>query len=213
MIYRFNFVRISGVALILMSVMLMPFATKSQFRYGIRVGGEINTSHLTGATDFSIKHGSGFSGGFTFDYMSESIGLGADISLLYTHGATRIHCGDPHSATREYQLGNDFIQIPLHAKYIFPLKTTGKIAGPFIYTGPTLLMRLDGDADGSPVSTRRLQPGWDLGAGFDIVNFIQLSAGYRFGLSDAFHGYKGLDGDSRLRNDGVTISVALLFDF
>ena len=58
-----------------------------------------------------------------------------------------------------------------------------ELAAPFIYAGPSFLFRLDHD-DPFPLATDRVQPGWDVGIGFDIVNFIQISGGYRFGLGN-----------------------------
>ena len=53
------------------------------------------------------------------------------------------------------------------------------------------------------------QPGWDVGIGFDIINFIQVTAGYRFGLGNALHSPK----DVTLHANAWTVAATLLFDF
>lgn len=190
--------------------MLFAADVSAQFRYGIRLGGEINTSRLSGVGNFGLRHGSGFSGGLTCEYMFERTGLAVGASVMYTHGAASL--SSPDDAMPALKLGNDFLQVPLHLKYKYFLSGVSNLAGPFIYTGPALLVRLDGDAAGVPVGTRRLQPGWDVGIGFDVINFLQISAGYRFGLGNAFHNSGMPDESPKLRNDAVSISVALLFD-
>lgn len=195
-----------------MMALALCFAVNAdaQFRYGLRLGGEINTSRLTGVTEFGLKHGSGFSGGLTCEYMFERSGLAVGASVMYTHGAASL-CG-PDDAQPALKLGNDFLQVPVHLKYKYFLPGVSNLAGPFVYTGPALMVRLDSDADGVPFGTRRLQPGWDVGIGFDVINFLQISAGYRFGLGNAFHPADMPQGAPKLRNDAVNISVALLFD-
>lgn len=186
-------------------------AAGAQLRYGLRIGGDINTSSLGGETTFALGHRSGFSGGHTLEYQLPTNGLAFDASVMYTRTGVRFE-NDGAAPTRSWESADDFLQIPVHAKYKFWLKSMSKLMGPYLYTGPTLLVRLDSDEAGTPATTRRLQPGWDLGVGFDVVNFIQLQAGYRFGLTNVLHEGSGLP-DARMRNDGVTISAAFLFDF
>lgn len=178
----------------------------AQLRYGIRLGGEISTARLADAPEWDIKRGSGFSGGLTCEYQFEASGFALDASLLYTHSPLTVG-----NASGSWKAGNDMLHIPLHAKYKHWLRSAYDLAAPFVYTGPSLMVRLDSDDGGITCPTRRVQPGWDIGAGFDILNFIQVSAGYRFGLGSIVRSGSKSEGIS-LRRDGVEVSVTLLFD-
>ena len=178
----------------------------AQLRYGIRLGGEISTAQLADAPGWDIKRGSGFCGGLACEYQFEASGFALDASLLYTHSPVTVG-----NASGCWKAGNDMLHIPLHVKYKHWLRSAYDLAAPFVYTGPSLMVRLDSDADGIPCPTRRVQPGWDIGAGFDILNFIQVAAGYRFGLADIVSSAPPGQ-DISLRRDGVEVSVTVLFD-
>ena len=60
------------------------------------------------------------------------------------------------------------------------------LRAPFIYAGSFLFVLTTIPI---PLATDRVQPGWDVGIGFDIVNFIQISGGYRFGLGNAVNSW------------------------
>lgn len=189
---------------------LIPHHAAAQFRYGLRLGGDINTSALTKAPSMGIKHLSGFSGGVTFEYQLENRPWAFDASVMYTY--TGIKLKEKAADRQSWKLGNDFIEVPLHVKYKFWLHSTKDLVGPYIFTGPAMMVRVDRDDDASPIRTRPFQIGWDVGAGIDIINFVQIQAGYRFGLNNVVENGSTLS-TARLRNDGVNISVALLFDF
>ena len=180
----------TAAALLAVTAAAVPQAA-AQFRYGIRLGGEISTARLSDAPGWDAKRGSGFA---------------LDASLLYTRSPLTVG-----NASGSWKAGDDMLHIPLHAKYKHWLRSAYDLAAPFLYTGPSLMVRLDGDTAGTPCPTCRVQPGWDIGAGFDLLNFIQVSAGYRFGLRDiASSAPPGQD--ISLRRDGVEVSVTILFD-
>ncbi len=55
-------------------------------------------------------------------------------------------------------------------------------------------------------------PGLDVGIGFDVINFVQLTAGYRFGLGNACHNLPGFP-DATLLTDSWNVSATILLDF
>lgn len=191
------------------ALMMCAITGAAQLRYGVRIGGDINTAHLHDGAQYKQKHLSGFSGGLTLEYQAGFTPWAVDVSALYTY--TGIKISGINSEDRAMKTGNDFLEVPLHVKYKFWLKSVKDLAGPYLYTGPALLIRLDKDEAGLPFETRRLQAGWDIGAGMDIVNFVQIQAGYRFGINNVIS--SAPDRNLRMRNDGVNISVAFLFDF
>lgn len=181
------------------------FCAHGEWRYGLRIGGSGSVPHLSDNNGWTASRCSGFSGGVTFEWQHSCSGLAVDMSALYSRaGATlRSPQGEKFTAAR------NFVEVPVNLKYKFWLKSIKELAGPYVYTGPTLMMRVDGDSKGAPFSSSRLQPGWNLGVGLDVINFLQIQGGYRFGLGNT----ADVPGGFKMRADGWNVSVAFLFDF
>lgn len=188
----------------------VALSTHAQWRYGVRAGGDISTARLSHAPNGKLQRGSGFSGGLTLEYHFLEP-LAADVSILYTRMPNKM--ADGLDSDMIQRVGSDYLQIPLTVKYKHWLPSTRNLAAPYLFTGPDMMVRLDGD---KTHDMRRFMPGWQIGIGFDVINFIQIQAGYRFALTDAFpsHDYVGAHVKApSMRTDAVTISAAILFDF
>lgn len=191
---------------VLMAVLLSSLSASAQIRYGFRVGGSFSKASISNAPGMSMKNGSGFSGGLLLEYQMESNGFAPDIAVLYTRYSSRLL----DEVSGPAKIGRDFIEVPLHLKYKFYLSSTNNLVAPMVYTGPSLLVRL-GKSNPEQMSTKSLQPGWDVGIGFDIINFIQLSAGYRFGLGNAVS-RSSVPGVC-LHTNGWNVAANIIFDF
>lgn len=196
----------------LISILLLAaFAPiQAQLRYGLRLGGDFANARLKNGFGASMKNSSGFSGGLMMEYQLPYCGLAPDIAILYSRRNTKVmeQVDGGESILRSY--GRNFLEIPIHLKY--KIYFNRELFGIMAYTGPSIAIRLDKQDERFP--TKRCQPGWDLGIGFDIVNFIQITGGYRFGLGNALrkdNPYRQLD--STLHTNGWNISANLLFDF
>lgn len=202
----FNNMKRNYCFLILLIVLVSSLPASSQLRYGFRLGGDFAKASLSDAPGMSMKNGSGFSGGLLLEYQFENNGFAPDIAVLYTRYSSKLM----DEVSGPAKIGRDFIEVPLHLKYKFFLSATNNLVAPMIYTGPSLLFRL-GKGNPEQISTRTVQPGWDLGIGFDIINFIQLSAGYRFGLGNAVS-ESAVPGVC-LHTNGWNVSANIIFDF
>lgn len=198
--------KINHCLLIIMIILLPSIHSSAQLRYGLRLGGDFASQSLGNAPGLSLKNGSGFSGGLLLEYQMENNGFAPDIAVLYTRYSSKLI----DEVSGPAKLGRNFIEVPLHLKYKFFLSATNNLVAPMIYTGPSLLFRL-GKGNPEQLSTRAVQPGWDLGIGFDIINFIQLSAGYRFGLGNAISS-SAVPG-ACLHTNGWNLSANIIFDF
>ena len=192
--------------LLFLTVLISTLTASSQLRYGFRLGGCIAKPSLSDAPGMSMKNGSGFSGGLLLEYQMENCGFAPDIAVLYTRYSSRLI----DEVAGPAKLGRNFIEVPLHLKYKFFLSSTNNLVAPMVYTGPSLLIRL-GKGNPEQMSTKAVQPGWDVGLGLDIINFIQLSAGYRFGLGNAVS--QSLVPGACLHTDGWNVSANIIFDF
>lgn len=197
-----------GNILLTLSILLCAaLPSEAQMRYGFRFGGTFADASLKNAPDVSLINRSGFSGGVDFEYQSPVSGLAADVAILYTRYNSCFKFGDSQARS----IGRDFLEIPLHVKYKFWLPSFHNLVAPMVYTGPSLMFRLDSKRE-SPFVTKGVLPGWDAGIGFDIVNFIQITGGYRFGMGNSVKNVAGAP-DAGMHTNGWNVAATILFDF
>jgi len=183
---------------------IAAFSAQAQWRYGIRLGGTF--PRPTGSNEFcELKGGNGFSGGLTFEWQLPTGGFAVGASAIYERRNTSagFRVADSSSDSREYaSIGRNYIAVPIDLKYKFGIPAIGGLAGPYAFTGPDIAWRI-GQGIGP-----RTHIGWNVGAGFDIINFVQVSAGYRFGITNI-----GKDFNEKWRDSGAFVTVTILFDF
>lgn len=180
----------------------------AQLRYGFNFGGSFAAARLSDAPGISLGNRSGFRGGLTLEYQLPTSGIAFDGSILYHRYNTRLRDNNSGSLTA---FGRNFIDVPFSVKYKFWISAVSNLVAPFIYTGPSLMFNVDSAKD-APLKQKRFQPGWNVGVGFDAVNFLQLQAGYRFGFGNAIHRFNAFP-DAELNTSGWHVSAILLFDF
>lgn len=182
--------------------------SSAQLRYGFNFGGSFAEARLSDASGFSLDNQSGFRGGLVLEYQLPSSGLAFDGSVLYHRYNTRLieHSNDARSA-----FGRNFIELPLNVKYKFWISSINNLAAPFIFTGPSFMFNVS-SSKLTLLKQKRFQPGWNVGIGLDVINFLQLQAGYRFGIGNSLRSLAGAD-DASLHTSGWHLSAILLFDF
>lgn len=199
---------------LLAAVMITSIASSvnAQFRYGINAGVSIAKPDLSGTvgTGAVIESGAGFRGGLTLEYQVPTLGLAFDASVDYLRYNLRL--ANERGASDYTDIGRNFIEVPLNIKYKFWLGNFHNLVAPMVMTGPSFMFNLDKQPENAPLTQKRFQPGWNVGLGFDIINFIQLNAGYRFAFGNAIK-HSDLMGSAKLRNKGWYVSATLLFDF
>ena len=202
---------------LLAAVMITSIASSvnAQFRYGINAGVSIAKPDLSGTvgTGAVIESGAGFRGGLTLEYQVPTLGLAFDASVDYLRYNLRLTSERGGVVDNKYtDIGRNFIEVPLNIKYKFWLGNFHNLVAPMVMTGPSFMFNLDKQPENAPLTQKRFQPGWNVGLGFDIINFIQLNAGYRFAFGNAIK-HSDLMGSAKLRNKGWYVSATLLFDF
>lgn len=186
------------LALILVAVICTAIAAQAQFRYGVRLGGTF--PHPTGSEH--LKGNSGFTGGLACEFQLPVLPFAFGASVNYerrneSYHYTMVDTGvDKHST-----LGRNYISVPIDIKYKFSIPIISGLVSPYVLTGPDFAWRLGGGVG------PRTHIGWNVGAGLDIINFIQVSGGYRFGMTNI----NPSDGP-KWHDSGAFVAVALLFD-
>lgn len=198
---------ISRIILSLSILLGVAAGASAQLRYGFRLGGDFASAKLQNAGNYSLVNRSGFSGGLALEYQFPKCGFAPDIAMLYTRYNTRLKADNQSPSS----FGRDFIDVPLHLKYKLWLKSTKNLMGPMIYTGPSVMFRLN-NGNVQQLTTQRVQCCWDAGIGFDIVNFIQFTGSYRFGLGNAISSLPGFP-EATLHTNGWQVAATILFDF
>ncbi len=178
----------------------------AQLRYGFNFGGGFADAKLKDAPGLSVDNRSGFRGGLVLEYQLPNSGLAFDGSILYNRYNARLTDG-----AETIDFGRDYIDVPLNVKYKFWISSVSNLAAPFIFTGPSMMFHT-GSKSAASISMNRFQPGWNVGIGFDIINFLQLQGGYRFGMGNAIHRFTE-EPEAKLHTSGWHISAILLFDF
>ena len=102
---------------------ISPVASQAQFRFGAKVGLNVNSLHLNEST-FDASNRAGFNAGLMAEFTVPVIGVGADISAMYVRRSAEIK-GQPIDK-REY------IEIPLNLKWKINVPVVASIVKPFL---------------------------------------------------------------------------------
>ncbi len=198
--------RLPTIILFIISLLFSTPYASAQWIYGINLGASFPKVSAGKEPTLFVENHSGFRGGLTVEYELPRCGVAFDVSVLYMRVSYNLH----DARSTEIDPARDFLEIPIFIKYKWWLGVAKKLVAPMVMTGPSLMARLS--SDNPCVSTRRTLPAWNVGLGIDVARHLQLSAGYRFALTDVVRSYAGIPEPS-LHLSGWWLSTMLLFDF
>ena len=194
--------------LLLVLIMGISGVADAQLRYGISLGGVFAANNLENVQDYSLVNRSGFTGGLLLEYQFTKCGFAPDVAVMYSRQNSRLRV----NGEKPMSFGRNYLMIPINLKYKFPINYFNDLFSPMIYTGYELGIRAGGGDERCPLDTRSIQSGLNLGVGFDIVNFIQLTGGYTFGIGNEVKKFQGFP-NAKMKANHCNIAVSLLFDF
>ena len=204
------------VLIVLVAASAIPAA--AQFRWGPRVGVEVNKMSLN--TDvFNNDNRAGFTGGLQAEFTVPIVNIGFDLSVMYCH---RISQSDPISNTgsadtdaalESGRLRNrDYIEIPLNFKYKLGLPVIGKVFTPYVFTGPSVAFLTSKKAITEAYKNKSVDVAWNFGLGVQLVSHLQVSASYGLGLTKSIETISSFQGQKiEGKNKYWTITAAWLF--
>ena len=183
-------------------ISIQPVA--AQVRFGVRGGitlGEMRFDRDIIDSDNRV----GWCGGVLLDFNIPVVGLGAEVSAMYTHRNNRM-------TDHERVYKRDYIDIPVYARYRLSLPSLQRVFAPMVFTGPSFSVLFSENAP-SNYKNKKTYLSWDVGAGVDLFNRLRLTATYGIGMSKAMEYV-----DSEYQGDKVsgkdrywTLNAALLF--
>lgn len=206
--------KVRRVALLALTLMLGLSAAQAQFRFGLKVGMNINKMSFTNlGSNFDSKNRCGFTGGVMTEFQIPVVGLCFDASLMYTRMNSSMEIIEitEQGTEKEKTSGKNFFEVPINLKYKLTLPGVSAFLKPYIFTGPSFAFKLGGNND--VFKTKTFQCAWNLGIGLELINHLQLSGGYSFGINniaDKLVGVQTAD-NIKVKNSYWTITAAYLF--
>ncbi len=198
--------------LLLVVALCTGLSAQAKFGFGPKLGMNVNQMSFNDSKLFDSNNRCGFTGGVTAEYIAPFLGIGADISVMYSHMQTNVSVGEGRLSASKNVSGN-FIEIPLHLKYKLSVPAIQSIISPYIFTGPSVAFKLSGEDSYS--GTKKTQWGWDLGIGVELIRHLQIGAGYTWGINNIADKLPRLnvnvDDDIKVKNNYWTITAAWMF--
>ena len=181
------------IALLITTLLLTAAATTAQTtsRWGITAGANFNEVHFKQTDIAPAKRAWGPQLGVTGEMNFSGIGFGVDGGLLYTLKQGKVDYG-ARTMWAAVGAGNEmvsmhYLDVPLHLKFkwhrLGGFETTMM---PLLYVGPQFSFLVGGNHRElnkySPVSVYL-----DMGAGVELMERLQIKAGYNFSVGQSFH--------------------------
>lgn len=185
----------------------------AKLRFGVKAGLNLDNIKLT--SDVGQNLNSDNKCGFTVGGMMEAtvpvVGIGFDLSLMYTHMNA-----DVANGANSGVVNKNFLEIPLNLKYKMGIPVISNFLQPYLFTGPTMALKLD-KSTFENIKTKTVQMGWNVGLGFEVMKRVQIGGGYTFGINNVAK-YIPVLGDNintvkdvKIKNNYWTVTAAVLF--
>ncbi len=201
--------KITLKAILLAAVLALVSVVPAQagFRFGPRVGLEVNKLHFNEDL-FTSDNRAGFTGGLQFE-VSGLFGFGVDASVMYVRRSAEFLSQNEDVTAKN----RDYIDIPINVKYKFSLPLVSKVLAPYVFTGPDFAFLTSGTGINEAWKSKKVDVAWNFGLGVELVSHLQVSASYGIGISKAAEmigatgGKQDIDGKNRY----WTVTAAWLF--
>ena len=107
----------------------------------------------------------------------------------------------------------DYVSIPVNVKYNFSLPVVSQVLKPFLFTGPEFSFYV-GDKKSSVCEYSSCSVNWNVGAGLELFNHLQVAAAYNIGMNNSIK--EAIFGDHEISSSGIkdrgwTVTAAYLF--
>ncbi|MBQ7204616.1 MAG: PorT family protein [Muribaculaceae bacterium] len=162
--------------LIAILVMAAALPITAQVRLGIRGGVTVDKLHFDREV-LNSDNRVGYTGGLVLDLNIPVVGLGAEVSAMYTRRNNRLTDGD-----RIYK--RHYLEIPVYARYRLTIPGVDRFFAPYAFTGPNFAILFNENSD-DYLRSRKTYVSWDAGVGADLFGHLRISAAYGLGITKA----------------------------
>ena len=208
-----NFFNMKSIKRIFVAVALflgLTIPASAQFSIGPKVGLTVNDMKLDESV-FATDNRAGFTAGVTCEFTIPVVNLGFDASVMYVKRTADV-MEMTDGVMQEYEIGGDYIEIPINLKWKIGLPVVGKIISPYIFTGPSFAFLTSKKAIKKAWKNQSVDINWNIGLGLQLFSKLQVGAYYGIGINDAVEAVGVVDEPVDIkRQNGWTVTAAWLF--
>ena len=193
--------------LAVVAIIAVAGTANAQFKFGPRVGINVNSLHFNEET-LKSDNRTGFNAGVEAEFTVPVIGIGLDASLMYVR-RTQEMTGSTNSTKH-----CDYFEIPINVKWKMNIPVVAKVVKPYLFTGPSFAFLTSAKAISNAYKYKSVDTSWNFGLGLEFFSHLQVSAYYGFGLNNSIIKIPGITTDAK-PIDGKThcwtVTAAWLF--
>lgn len=211
-----NFFNMKSIKRIFVAVALflgLTIPASAQFSIGPKVGLTVNDMKLDESV-FATDNRAGFTAGVTCEFTIPVVNLGFDASVMYVKRTADV-MEMTDGVMQEYEIGGDYIEIPINLKWKIGLPVVGKIISPYIFTGPSFAFLTSKKAIKEAWKNQSVDINWNIGLGLQLFSKLQVGAYYGIGINDAVDAVEAVgvvdEPIDIKRQNGWTVTAAWLF--
>lgn len=214
---------LAGALMICAMLLSAPAAQAAGFKFGPKVGLNINKFSMDKSA-LGSDNRCGFTAGVAAQFTVPLIGVGADVSVMYTRRNNEANVPQLDGLNGIKEVFNkkthyDYISVPVHLMYKLDLPAISSIVAPYVITGPDFSFRVSKEIM-NDFYAKKCNVAWDFGLGVELIKHLQISATYSLGMNKAVK-YVGMvsstvgsiDTNSGIKGNtnGWTVSAAWMF--
>lgn len=185
---------------------------QAQFRFGIKAGIDVNSLHFNEKLIDSDNR-AGFTGGIMCEFTAPLIGIGMDISAMYTRRDLEVvYANADYGLVEKAKSHRDYIEIPVNVKYKMNIPAINKIIRPMLFTGPSFAFLTSRTGINNALKNKEFDCTWNFGFGAELFSHLQVAASYGIGLNNSVVDRLGLNqADIDGKTKVWTVTAAYLF--
>lgn len=168
---------IKHLLLAAVAIIAVAGSANAQFKFGPRVGINVNSLHFNEET-FKSDNRTGFNAGVEAEFTVPVLGIGLDASVMYVRRNNQIK--DDDAVINKHC---DYLEIPVNVKWKMNIPLIAKFVKPYIFTGPSFAFLTSKRAITEAIKYKSVDTSWNFGLGVEFVSHLQISAYYGFGLN------------------------------
>ena len=169
---------IKHILLAVVAILAFAGTANAQFKFGPRVGINVNSLHFNESV-LKSDNRTGFNAGLEAEFTVPVIGIGLDASLMYVRRTQEM--GEPINATKHC----DYFEIPVNLEWKMNIPVIAKLVKPYIFTGPSFAFLTSKRAITNAYKNKSVDTSWNVGLGVEFISHLQISAYYGFGLNNS----------------------------